>query len=211
MPRRIRRDARSRVGSLWDVHKNGLQHQDRNRWFYRRARDCATRASERYRLSLRCTPHVTARDRRRDITSYTNVCPLLSSGSDASIDLLLVRGRQMRIRRIGITAFAELSADTTRPTNRPAVFSRCGEGVLQGPLLRYGIAVLQTAVNIVYWLPPPISQTLVTRSCRSPTANKPRAVISRRCLPFLVPPNIPRFDGLSVFRPFDNSTFTSAK
>lgn len=32
-------------------------------------------------------------------------------------------------------------------------------------------------VNIVYWLPPPISQTLVTRSCPSPTANKPRAVI----------------------------------
>lgn len=32
-------------------------------------------------------------------------------------------------------------------------------------------------LNIVYWLPPPISQTLVTRSCPSPTANKPRAVI----------------------------------
>lgn len=100
---------------------------------------------------------------------------------------------------------------TRRADERVAVPFAAGKGVLQGPLLRARYAVLQTAVNIVYWLPPPISQTLVTRPCPSPTANKPRAVIWRRCLPFLVPRYIPRFDELSIFRPFDNSTSTSAK
>lgn len=76
-----------------------------------------------------------------------------------------------------------------RPANRS--FPRCGEGRFTRAVIAVRRAVLQTAVNIVYWLPPPISQTLVTRSCRSPTANKPRAVIWRPLSSLSRSPNIP--------------------
>lgn len=79
----------------------------------------------------------------------------------------------------------------TRQVRRIARFLVTGKGDITRTVIAVRHAVLQTAVNIVYWLPPPISQTLVTRSCRSPTANKPRAVIWRPLSSLSRFPNIP--------------------
>lgn len=133
-----------------------------------------------------------------------------SRRSDVSIGHCSSAGDKCVYNVSALPAFAEFDA-----TRRGGAYRRspaCRERVSQGPLycgIQY--TVLQTAVNIVYWLLPPISQTLVTRSCRSPTANKPRAVIWCRCLPFLVPSDKPRFDEFSIFRLFDNTSTRQKK
>lgn len=145
-------------------------------------------ASERYVLAL-----------RRTAPRMLRAIQLAIGGTISRLIQMFARLFSVEPMRLSVTAIRPRATNayttyrhyrTCRAWHRhdtAGEFSRCGEGVLQGLLLRYGMPVLQTAVNIVYWLPPPISQTLVTRSCRSPTANKPRAVIWRRCLPFLVP------------------------
>lgn len=158
-------------------------------------RDCATREcmiGERY-VYRYDAPHLACYVRRRSRSAGTiprliQMFARYSRRSDASIGhRLFVRGRQMRIYD-DVSALPHLpsSARTRHDGGRIAVLSHGREGGFTRDVIAVRHAVLQTAVNIVYWLPPPISQTLVTRSCRSPTANKPRAVIWRRCLPFLV-------------------------
>lgn len=133
--------------------------------------------------------------------SYTNVPPPPPRHSPWTwcvYPSLFVPGRQMRIyttyRRYRST---ERGGHDT--ASEIAVVVVTWDEVLQGPLLRSGVPSFRPPVNIVYWLPPPISQTLVTRSCRSPTANKPRAVIWHRCLIPSRFQQVSRFDGLSLF------------
>lgn len=98
-----------------------------------------------------------------------------SRGSDASIGLPTSSAGDKCV--YDVSALPHLpSLARTQHGGRIAVLSLWGRGFTR-VVIAVRHAVLQTAVNIVYWLPPPISQTLVTRSCRSPTANKPRAVI----------------------------------
>lgn len=144
---------------------------------------------------LRATAQL--RDRRRDITSYTNVCPLFSSKSDASIDLLFVRGRQMRIPtyrhyRICWAWRGHDTADESPP------FPVAGKGFYKG---RYCGTAYRPSDRGEYRLlaatadKPNVSHSLVSKSDRKQAAGchlAPLSSLSRS-------PNIPRFDELSHF------------
>lgn len=119
-------------------------------------------------FGARCTLWSTAR-----CASYTNVSPSFS------VDLThLFVTICPRATNAFISALPQHRARWTRhgERDRRRVLAT-GARFYKGRYCGLPWRSFRPPLNIVYWLPPPISQTLVTRSCPSPTANKPRAVI----------------------------------